>query len=553
MTGRLPRLQRLRHRASAPRTRSRAGHRRAFSPLTARILALNILALGILVGGLLYLGDYRQGLIEAERSAMLTQGRVFAAALGESTVYTAKGGGQKLDAELAQMVVRRMVAATRMRARLFVPEGSLAVDSRRLSAPGGMIEVEELPPVSSDDGVGGMVIDVYDWFVSLFPQETGLPPYREPIEQTAEDYSEVAMALAGETSTAVRRTEGGGLIISVAVPVQRLRQVAGAIMLTKDASEIEASVRSVRLDILTISGVVLAVTVLLSFYLAGTIARPVRRLAEAAERVRRGAGRRVPIPDFTARRDEIGDLSGALRDMTAELLDRLEAIERFAADVAHEIKNPLTSLKSAVETAARVEDPEQQKKLLAIIQEDVHRLDRLITDISHASRLDAEIARAETATFDVAELLRNLADGHNQTAKDGVATVDLHLPDGATLSVHGVADQVAQVVHNLVGNAVSFSPPGARIAIAAARDEGHVAITVEDKGPGIPEAKLTAIFDRFYTDRPEGRQWGTHSGLGLSISKQIVEAHGGTIAAENVTDSRGEIAGARFVIRLPAA
>lgn len=553
MTGRLPRLQLLRHGASARRTRRLAGRQRAFSPLTARILALNMLALGILVGGLLYLGDYRQGLIEAERSAMLTQGRVFAAALGESTVYTAKGGGQKLDAELAQMVVRRMVDATRMRARLFVPDGSLAVDSRKLSAPGGLIEVEELPPASSDDGVGGMVIDVYDWFVSLFPQGSVRPLYREPLEQTAEDYPEVAMALAGETSTAVRRTEGAGLIISVAVPVQRLKQVAGAIMLTKDASDIEASVRSVRLDILTISGVVLAVTVLLSVYLAGTIARPVRRLAEAAERVRRGAGRRVTIPDFTARRDEIGDLSGALRDMTAELLDRLEAIERFAADVAHEIKNPLTSLKSAVETAARVEDPEQQKKLLAIVQDDVQRLDRLITDISHASRLDAEIARAETAVFDVAELLRNVAAGHNQTAKDGVALIDLYLPGGATLSVHGVADQIGQVVHNVVGNAVSFSPPRARIAITAARENGRVVISIEDKGPGIPEAKLTAIFDRFYTDRPDGQQWGTNSGLGLSISKQIVEAHGGTITAENATDDQGEVIGARFVIRLPAA
>jgi two-component system sensor histidine kinase ChvG len=276
-------------------------------------------------------------------------------------------------------------------------------------------------------------------------------------------------------------------------------------------------------------------------------------LAEAADRVRRGAGRRVPIPDFTSRRDEIGDLSGALRDMTAELLDRLEAIERFAADVAHEIKNPLTSLKSAVETAARVEDPDQQKQLLAIVKDDVHRLDRLISDISHASRLDAELSRAETDEFDVAALVEDIATVHNQTAKEGQARVALRLSEDGPLRVHGVADQIAQVVRNLAGNAVSFSPAGAAIAIGAGREAAQVVITVEDEGPGIPEGKFAAIFDRFYTDRPEGQQWGTHSGLGLSISKQIVEAHGGTIVAENVTGEDGAVTGARFTIRLPAA
>jgi len=308
----------------------------------------------------------------------------------------------------------------------------------------------------------------------------------------------------------------------------------------------------VRLELLRIFSVALLVTVLLSFYLAGTIVRPIRRLAGAAERAR-GRRARVEIPDFTRRGDEIGDLSGSLREMTDALWQRMSAIESFAADVAHEIKNPLSSLRSAVETAVRIEDPANQRRLMTIILDDVERLDRLITDISDASRLDAELGRLEVAPIDIAAMLEALADLHESTRTEGAPHLVLELTDrNRPLIVTGIETRLSQVFRNLIANAVSFSPPLGEIRLTARHDGRAVLTTVEDQGPGIPDDKLTAIFDRFYTERPLGEKFGTHSGLGLSISKQIVEAHRGTIWAENRRDESRASMGARFCIRLPA-
>jgi two-component system sensor histidine kinase ChvG len=340
-------------------------------------------------------------------------------------------------------------------------------------------------------------------------------------------------------------------VLSVAIPVQRYKQVLGALMLSTGSGEIEEELRTVRLELLRIFGVALAVTVLLSLYLAGTIARPIRRLAAAAERGR-GRHSRVEIPDFTRRGDEIGDLSGSLREMTDELWQRMSAIERFAADVAHEIKNPLSSLKSAVETAVRIEDPATQRRLMAIILDDVERLDRLITDISDASRLDAELSRLELGPVDIAAMLGALVDVHEATRADGRPRLALDLPDrGRPLMVPGIETRLSQVFLNVIANAESFSPPDGEIHLTVRYDGWAVLITVDDDGPGIPEDKLMSIFDRFYSERPVGEKFGTHSGLGLSISKQIVEAHRGMIWAEN-RKGGGAVIGARFCIRLPA-
>ncbi|MCB2102875.1 MAG: HAMP domain-containing histidine kinase, partial [Rhodobacterales bacterium] len=300
----------------------------------------------------------------------------------------------------------------------------------------------------------------------------------------------------------------------------------------------------------------IAATVLMSIYLAGTIARPLRRLAAAADLVRHSHARRDVIPEFPNRDDEISDLARALKEMTEALWLRMDAIERFAADVAHEIKNPLTSLRSAVETAARVKDPDQQRKLMSIIQEDVQRLDRLISDISDASRLDAELSRAEHEPVNITEMLGTLADVHGATAREGAPRVVVDLPGapgGRDIMVSGIEGRLVQVFRNLIGNAASFSPPGGLIRLVARLDQGTVEITVEDDGPGIPPGQEAKIFERFYSERPESEQFGTHSGLGLSISKQIVEAHDGTIVAENRTGPDGAVNGARFVVRLPSA
>jgi two-component system sensor histidine kinase ChvG len=306
----------------------------------------------------------------------------------------------------------------------------------------------------------------------------------------------------------------------------------------------------VRIATLQVFLLALAISVLLSLYLAGTIARPIRRLAESAENVRRGPGRRRPIADFTHRRDEIGDLSGALRDMTEALWRRMDAIEGFAADVAHEIKNPLTSLRSAVETAARIKDPDQQQRLMTIIQDDVRRLDRLISDISDASRVDAEMSRAETELVDIRRFLETFVGLAGTRPMQG--RLELKVEPQSDLNVNAAEGRLAQVLRNLVANAESFSPAGGTISLGARRDGSWVEVSVSDQGPGIPPGKEAAVFQRFYSDRPAGEAFGTHSGLGLSISQQIAEGHGGTLMAENLR-ADGRVTGARFVLRLPAA
>jgi len=340
-------------------------------------------------------------------------------------------------------------------------------------------------------------------------------------------------------------------VLSAAVPVQRYREMLGVLMLSIRTGWIDEAVRSVRFDIMKVFGVALAATILLSFYMAGTIARPIRRLALAAERVRLSHSRQNTIPDFSHRGDEIGDLSTSLRAMTEALGARLDAIERFAADVAHELKNPLTSVRSAIETASRLGNPEQQKKLMALVLEDVHRLDRLISDISQASRLDSELSRAEFEQVDIGRMLEALVDVHATTRAPDGPHFTLEVGTNAGLLVRGIERRLVQVFRNLIVNAVSFSPPAGIVKLAVSGDSEEVAVTVEDEGPGIPETKLATIFERFYSERPKGEKFGTHSGLGLSISKQIVDAHGGRIYAENRHDAEGRVIGARFVVRLP--
>jgi two-component system, OmpR family, sensor histidine kinase ChvG len=507
---------------------------------------------------LLYLGEYQQSLVDAQLDALKTQGQVFAAALGEGAVIDSIGEGEQLLPALGRQMMQRLVEPTHTRARLFDGEGRLIADSRALRGPGGLVQINELPPPDDSPALQRLATGLYDWLALRLPGERRYPPYREQAEQSAGDYQEVQRALAGDIAAAVRseRDAGGLLLLSVAVPVQRYRQVLGAVLLSTDSAEIDQAVRGVRFEILKVFLIALGVTVLLSIYLAGTIGRPIRRLAAAAERVRRGHGRQVLIPDFTRRGDEIGDLSGAFREMTGALWARMDAIEHFAADVAHEIKNPLTSLRSAVETAARVDDPQKQRKLLAVVLEDVQRLDRLITDISDASRLDAELSRVELEPVLIGPMLETLVDVHQETSDAEAPRLMLSLPGtvgtaAGDLAVLGIESRLVQVFRNLIANGISFSPPGAPLRIAALRHNGFVAITIEDEGPGIPDGKLEAIFERFYTERPAGEKFGTHSGLGLSISKQIVEAHRGTIRAENRRDPEGRVIGARFTVRLP--
>ena len=530
-----------------------AGRRLFFgSKLTWRILAVNMMAPVILVGGLFYLDRYRNELILAELSSLRSRAEIIAAALGEGAVIDNGITLPDLSPQMARAMIRRLSPPARVRARLFDTQGEQLVDSRLLLSAYQAVQVEDLPPLDRS-WFALLFRRVYDFLLSTRLGSDELPLYREPRHPTARDFPEVMHALAGDPMWALRKTGDRKLLLSAAVPVQRYKRILASVHVTSTGDDIAQRLFQVRLTIFEAFALSLAITTTLSLYLAGTIAQPIRLLAAAADQVRRGRGNRHEIPDLGGRHDEIGELAGALKDMTEVLWQRMDAIEAFAADVAHEIKNPLTSLRSAVETATRVTDPDQRDRLFAIILDDVGRLDRLISDISDASRLDAELSRAEAGPVSMRQALAAVAAVYRDSGAGREVSLTLASDPNDDLRVIGIEGRLGQILRNLIANALSFSPPGGTVILSARREGRWVVVSVEDFGPGIPPNKLEAIFERFYSERPKDEKFGTHSGLGLSISKQIAEAHGGVLTAANRTDATGRIIGARFTLMLPAA
>ncbi|MEO9191708.1 MAG: stimulus-sensing domain-containing protein [Acetobacteraceae bacterium] len=530
------------------------------SPLLRRILLVNALPLALLVVALLYLDQYQNGLLEAEVAALREQARIFAGALAESAVNVASPSDPRLVADIARPLLYRLTdPSPDAEAKLYAPDGTLLADSRVREGPKGA-QREPLPPAVVRGPVMGAVGWVYDEVLGLLPQKTpthvdlspgGAGPEWQP--DVKEELRLSSSEKSRETPPYIRRTIDNRLLVTVAVPVERDKHTVGIVLLTREAREVDSSLFAIRTSILALFGLALALTVLLSWYLSRTIARPILRLAAAAAEMREGQGRTGSVPRvLLGRRDEVGVLAVALADSAAALWHRMDAIERFAADVAHEIKNPLSSIRSAIETLRRIEDPTRQKQLLAIITDDVTRLDRLITDVADASRVDAELSRVATERVDIAPILRILKELQDATRGEDEPWIELDVPaDG--LVVRGVEDRLVQVFRNIISNAESFSPPRGRILIAACETAGGIEITVDDDGPGIPEGKLEQIFDRFYSERPSEERFGQHSGLGLSISRQIVEALRGRITADNRRAPDGRVLGARFVVVLPAA
>ncbi|HEY5203652.1 MAG TPA: stimulus-sensing domain-containing protein [Roseiarcus sp.] len=598
-----------RGRLRSLRVRSRVAWRfltaRFSSSLTRRIVVLNLGGLVVLVVGFLLLDQFRADLIEARVQSLTIQADIIAAAVsasatgdtdsitidpdkllqlapGESVAPTPSDEDAtqfSINPALVGPFLHRLVTPTRTRARIYDSDGRLLLDSRSFSARGA-VERSDLPDAPERHGFADRIVARLR---GLFLTSTA-PRAEDPWATNGKTMPEVAGALHGKTQSLVRVNHMGETIVSVGVPIQHMMANRGALLLSTQGGDIDRVITSARLAQLRFFLVLAIVMLVLSLSLANTIAEPVRRLADAAERVRRGIRSRQQIPDFTARSDEIGHLSRALRDMTRALYNRLDAIESFAADVAHELKNPLTSLRSALETLPRVNAGHSRDRLIAVMQHDVRRLDRLISDISDASRLDAELTRGDAGPVDVAALLRAVASMAEDSSRGG-ARVELFIPvrrgknASADYFVLGHDSRLAQVVTNLIDNACSFSEPGGVVRIALERTsarrepEGkhfsnHVLITVDDDGPGIPPHALERIFERFYTDRPS-QGFGQNSGLGLSISRQIIEAHGGRIWACNrpaelvsahvpspESDDSDEPtrhgAGARFVVELPA-
>jgi len=565
-----------------PRALWRSIGQRAASSLTRRIVVLNLVGLIVLLLGFLYLNQFRQGLIQARVQSLAIQGEIIASAIASSAsvdtdtiridpdklLQLQAGEGEEkpsplafsLNPEKVAPLLRRLVTPTGNRARVYDEEGGLLFDTRTLPA---RPEIAKGEPQAAKPPTPSFIERAYTYL-----QERLLAPFdRRPSTEEAgpangRSLREVQMALNGARGSIVRRNERGETIVSVAVPIQRAGTVRGALMVSTQGDAIDRVIASERFGLLQVFLIAAAVMVVLSILLAGAIAGPVRRLADTAERVRQGIKSRQEIPDFTYRTDEIGHLSGALRDMTQALYRRIDAIESFAADVSHELKNPLTSLRSAVETLPLARSDESRGRLLEIIQHDVKRLDRLISDISDASRLDAELSRAEARRVDMRRLITTVVSVANERRrpKDATIQLDIETPtaegDGP-FAIVGHDSRLGQVVNNLLDNARSFSPPDAKVRVALRRTKSHVELVCEDEGPGIPEHALERIFERFYTDRPE-QGFGQNSGLGLSISRQIVQAHRGTIQAENrpgPADEDGEptVRGARFIVRLPLA
>ncbi len=544
-----------------------------FSSLTRRIIVLNLAALTTLVAGILYLNQLRDGLIDARVQSLRVQGEIISAAIAASATVDSdviSVNPERLlqlqpDSNVSPLsffdptlefpinperiapLLRNLITPTRTRARIYDKNGFLLLDSSTIYLAGEVIRTAPAPKEPTP-----LPIELWERLLTWVPGDE-FPPYVEYSASEGKRYPEVGAALNGAPTDIVRVDDDNRLLISVAIPVQRQRAIVGALLLSTDPGEIDAIIAAERMGVLRLSLGALIVSMILSFFLAGTIAEPMRRLSSAAERVQKSMSARDQIPDYTDRPDEIGDLSRSFRAMTSALFERIEAIEKFAADVAHELKNPLTSLRSAVETLPLVKTEKDRDRLAAIILHDVQRLDRLISDISNASRLDAELARDISEIVDLGEVTRTMVAMHNENAQKREVKLNFYISGEEPIYANGQDSRLAQVVSNLIDNAISFSPKGGEVKVDLSSQSGEIILSIVDQGQGI-KGSPEDIFRRFYTDRPDSESFGNHSGLGLSISRQIVEAHGGKIvASNNKSDADDKNPGARFTVSLPIA
>jgi two-component system sensor histidine kinase ChvG len=563
--------------------------------LQRRIIFANLVGLIVLLSGIFYLSQYHAWLIDAKRESLRAQGEIIAAAIAANA--SLETGRIVLDPDrLPEMegsrspfrddafaalqlslapervtpILRKLVPTSDTRARAYALDGTLISDTANFSfmARG---------PGRSDGGIGtgpqgrAKIKNAWTRFLSWLLREE-LPVYREIGGANGTSYPEVRMALTGSTTPMLLINDKGEQIVSVAVPIQYRKAVQGVLLLSTRPGEIDEVLSEERNVILFLALTALAATLLASFLLARTIAGPMRRLSEAAENVSRSISARHELPVLAHRTDEVGQVATAFRGMTAALYRRIEASERFAQDVAHELRNPLTAARSTAEALAFAKTPEQRQQLVREIQDELKRLNKLITDVSNASRLDAELALQETEPVDLRHVLRTVVDVFRDMLSEDTRRVALDIaevPGSATAYlVQGHDARLGRVVTNLLDNAISFSPERGVVEVSARRVGPHIEIIVDDEGPGVPADKLEEIFNRFYSDRPQtDSTLGKNSGLGLSISRDIVNAYGGHIWARNrrmglkqtcveqlagKDGSRG-IAGARFLVQLPAA
>lgn len=502
--------------------------------LRQRILAVNIFAIAILFGSIFYLDSFR---------TRLTQARIDQA---ESEAVMIAHMMAAVPPAAREPILIRLGRDSGTRLRLYAPDGRRVADSWNGAPPTYTLRDPNNEPWYRDLAV---------WLDNGFDRLVGAPAppdYAPRASDTLTDWPEAAAALqSGRPEPLLRRAPDGTPFIAAG---QRLESAdRSVLLLTVNARDIRRVVRAERFSLFLILLAVLIVSILLSRFLARTIANPLRRLAHAAHRVRRGSAREVDVPTLPLRTDEIGQLARALHDMTQSLRQRIDATDAFAADVTHELKNPLASLRSAVDTLDRVQDPAIRAQLLDVVRQDVLRLDRLVVEVAEASRLDAELSRARFEPIDLGKMIEAMVPVWEERAGDGKdgkrAEIAFARPRVGTATVMGDESRLARLIDNLVDNAISFSPPGGLVEISACRVENEVLIEVQDEGPGVPVEAREAIFNRFHSIRPD-EDFGRHSGLGLAIAKAIVEGHDGRIEVEDRQDGR---TGARFVVRFSGA
>ncbi len=511
------------------------------SRLGRTIIALNVAGLLVLVTGALILNETRRALVNSNLEALTAEADTFgyliarAATMGEPEPI--------LDAEAVRRFIFVAQVPETQRLRIFDGQGNLIADSFNVV---DRIERRDLPRLRRAGGIFKLHAEDFE-----SGRET-----RDTRRALAALEAETKLALKGELAMGPRPTFGGDRVLSVSVPIKHVTAVTG--VLTLEAGDVDEIIQRERAALAPFVALAVLATFASSVLLNFLVADPVRRLSRAADKVRMSQARAISLPEIARRDDELGDLARSLETMTHTLSERMDAIERFAADVAHEIRNPLTSIRSAVETLDLVKDPKAREKLMGILRQDVGRLDRLITDISNASRLDAELSRDTPRPVELDKLAADIVGLYPAGPK--APRVVLDAPAGP-YAVLGREGPLAQVLRNLIDNARSFTAEtgkkGASVRVAFARQKSDVLITVEDDGPGIPEENLETVFERFYTSRPKSASgvhgFGGNSGLGLSIARQIIQAHNGRVWAENRRTPSGGIEGARFTIILPAA
>jgi two-component system sensor histidine kinase ChvG len=567
--------------------------------LQRRIIFANFIGLAVLLGGIFYMSQYHAWLIDAKRESLRAQGEIIAVAIAANASMERDTGRIVLDPDklpeiegaltplrddgfaalqlpirpdVVTPILKKLVPSTDTRARIYAHDGTLIADTAQVLSRGRVARPEGEPAGQERVKVKNAWTRFLSWLM-----RGELPVYREIGTALGTAYPEVRMALSGNTTPMLLVNEKGEQIVSMAVPIHYRKAVQGVLLLSTRPGEIDEVLSEERNLILSLALTAITATLLASWLLARTIAGPMRRLSDAAENVAVNISAHRDLPEFEHRADEVGQMTAAFREMTASLYRRIEASERFAQDVAHELKNPLAAARSTAEALAYAKTPEKQQELVRQINEELKRLSKLISDVANASRLDAELALQETAPVDVGEVAKGVVDIFNDILGGDTRRILLDIApvpgNPAAYIVHGHDARLGRVITNLLDNAISFSPEHGEVTVAVRRVGAEIEVTVDDEGPGIPEEQLEDVFKRFYSDRPQtDRTVGKNSGLGLSISREIVTAYGGRIwaanrpAVPNPERPRGQpgrglleerrvpgVAGARFTVRLPAA